>query len=137
MDDLSAITQALADVDEQLRALPDNAFARKYELLTQQDRLRERAAAHAVDADRARPTEDLLAELSGLRFQLAQIESQKIDLVTQAGGGAQGAGNMGNLGGVQLNAQMAEAMGAGKLQARIGVIKGILTDRGTEIPPAR
>lgn len=134
MDELSELTRELADLDEQIRALPDDAFAKKHELLKKRDVLRERAAEHAVDADKNRSTVDLLAELSGWRSQLAQLEAQKIDLVTQAGGGATGAGNMTNLGGVSLNAQMMEASGAGRAQARIGVIKNVLTDRGVDVP---
>jgi hypothetical protein len=136
MVDVSEIARDLADVDDQLRALSDDAFADKYELLKKQDVLRERAAQFAVDADKERSTEVLLSELSGLRSQLAQLDGQKIDLVTQAGGGASGMGNMGNLGGVSLNAQMMEASGAGRIQARIGVVKGVLTDRGVEVPEA-
>ena len=130
------MTKDLADVEEQLRALPDDAFADKYELLKKQDELRERAAQFAVDADKERSTDVLLSELSGLRSQLAQLDGQKIDLVVQAGGGAVGGSNMGNLGGVSLNAQMTEASGAGRIQARIGVIKGVLTDRDVEVPAA-
>jgi hypothetical protein len=136
MTDVSEIARDLADVDDKLRALADDAFAEKYELLKKQDELRERAAQFAVDADKERSSDELLSELSGLRSQLQQIEGQKIDLVTQAGGGATGASNMGNLGGVSLNAQMTEASGAGHIQARIGVIKGVLTDRGIEVPEA-
>ena len=136
MGDIAALIRELADVDEQLRSLPDDAFAEKHELLRRQYELRERAAEFAVDRDKARSTPELLSELSGLRSQLAQIEGQRIDLVTQAGGGATGASNMGNLGGVSLNAQMGEASGAGRIQARIGVIKGVLTDRSVEVPPA-
>jgi len=44
---------------------------------------------------------------------------------------------MGNLGGVGLNAGMMEASGANRIKARIGVIKGILTNRGAEIPTAK
>lgn len=134
MPDVSEITRALADVDERLRALPDDEFAEKHRLLKEQDKLRELAAQFAVDADKERSTEDLLSELSGLRSQLGQIEGQSIDLVTQAGGGAAGTGNMGNLGGVSLNARMKEASGSGRVQSRIGVIKGILGDRGVDVP---
>ena len=136
MSDISSLTKELADVDEQLRALPDDAFADKYELLKRQDELRERAAQFAVDADKERSTEALLSELSGLRSQLAQLDGQKIDLVVQAGGGAVGMSNMGNLGGVALNARMTEASGTSRIQARIGVIKGVLADRDVEIPEA-
>jgi len=134
MADASKIVRELADMDDQLRALSDDAFAEKYELLKKQDELRERAAQFAVDADKERSTEVLLSELSGLRSQLAQLDGQKIDLVTQAGFAT--TSNMGNLGGVSLNAQMTEATGAGRIQVRIGVVKGVLTDRGVEVPEA-
>jgi hypothetical protein len=134
MDHVGDITAKLAAVDEAIRALPDDAFAEKHELLKQQDALRAEAARYAADIDAERPDADLLAELSGLRSQLAQFDRQRIDLVTQAGGGASGTANMGNLGGVALNARMAEATGAGRIQSRIGVIKGILSDRSVDVP---
>ena len=118
MERVAQLARQLADLDELLRSLPDDAFAEK----------------HAVDADRQRSDADLLAELSGLRSALTTLEAQKIDLVTQAGGGATGMGNMGNLGGVEINAGMMEASGASRIQGRIGVIKGILADRGVEVP---
>ncbi len=134
MDDLSKITTALADVDTRLRALPEKAFAERHELLKEQDKLRADAARFSVGADKGRSNEELLSELAGLRSQLSQIESQSIDLVTQAGSGGSGMGNMGHLGGVSLNAQMREASGAGRIQSRIGVVKGLLADRGVDVP---
>jgi hypothetical protein len=136
VDSLTKLIRELADLNQQIWALPDDAFAEKHELLEKRQLLRDRAAEHAVDADQERSTVDLLSELSGLRFQLDKIEKQKIDLVTQAGGGAPGASNMTNLGGVLLNSQIMEASGAGKLQSRIGVIKGVLIDRDVDIPAA-
>ncbi|MEE8330554.1 MAG: hypothetical protein V3R84_02190 [Acidimicrobiia bacterium] len=40
------------------------------------------------------------------------------------------------MGGVSLNAQLMVAGGAARLQARIGVLKGVLSDRGVEVPEA-
>jgi hypothetical protein len=136
MDQVTELIRELAEVNEKIWALPDDAFAEKYELLNRRDTLREQAARFAVDADKERSTAELLSELSGLRSQLGEIERQRIDLVTQAGGGAPGASNMTNLGGVSLNAQMMEASGVGRIQSRIGVIKGVLADRGVEVPTA-
>jgi len=137
MGDIEDITRELARVDAELSALPSDAFEARYHLRMEQDRLREQAAKFAQDVDNDRSDQDLLAELAGLRSQLAQIERQKIDLVVQAGGGAQGGGNMTNLGGVDINRRIGEAAGAGRIQARIGRIKGILTDRGVDVPEAR
>ncbi len=136
MDEIDHITRELARVDVELRSLPDDAFEQRYRLRMEQDTLRQQAARFAEDLDKGRSDEDLLAELSGLRTQLALIERQKIDLVVQAGGGAEPS-NMTNLGGVDINRRIVEASGAGRIQARIGRIKGILTDRGVEVPEPR
>ena len=134
MGDIDHITAELARIDAELRALPDDAFEARFRLRQEQDHLREKAAKFAQDIDNDRSDEDLLAELRGLRSQLSQIEAQKIDLVTQAGGGAPGASNMTNLGGVDINQRIMESSGAGRIQARIGRIKGILADRGVAVP---
>ncbi len=63
------------------------------------------------------------------------IEHQRIDLVGQAGGGSM-SGEMGNLGGVKINRGIDNAMGLPGIKERIGVIKGVLMDRGVDIPPA-
>jgi hypothetical protein len=135
MEPNADIAARLAAVHDAIRVLPDDAFAEKYELLKEQDKLREEAAQYAVDLDAQRSDNDLLAELAGLRSQLRGLEKQKIDLVTQAGG-ARG-GEMGNLGGVALNARIMEAGGGARLQAQLGIIKGILADRGVDIPAAK
>lgn len=129
----SEIIKELAIVLDALLALPDDAFAEKYELKKRQDTLREQAAQFAVDQDEGRSDAEMLSELAGLRSQLAQLDKQKIDLVSQAGGG-HGESTMGNLGGAAINARMMEASGGTRIQARIGVIKGVLKDRGVEIP---
>jgi len=134
MDEVTGLIRELAEVNKRIWALPDDAFAEKYELQTKRDALRKQAEEYAVDADKERSTAELLSELSGLRMQLGQIEGQKIDLVSQSGGGPGESGNMMNLGGVSLNARMTEASGAGRLQARIGVVKGVLADRGVDVP---
>ena len=45
--------------------------------------------------------------------------------------------NMSNLGGASLNIRMMEASGGSRIQARIGVIKGVLQNRGVEVPEAK
>ncbi len=130
------VARRLAEVQDALLALPEDAFAERYELLKQRDALRERAAEFATSLDDGRSDEDLLTELAALREQRAAIESQRIDLVTQAGSGGPGSGEMGNLGGVGLNRGIGDAMGLPGIEARIGVIKGVLTDRGVDVPEA-
>jgi len=134
MVDLFAITKELADIQEQLRALPEDAREERFRLHRRQDELR--AIARSVDnpMDAGRSDADLLAELKALRQQMQSIEKQRIDLVMQAGSGGASTGEMGNLGGVKINKAIDAAQGLDGIKARIGVIKGTLTDRGVAIP---
>ncbi len=134
MPDATDLTAKLADVQRRLLELPDDAFAQKYELLKERDKLRDMAAEYAGLIDAERPDQELLRELGGLRSQMKSIERQRIDLVVQAGSGGAGTSEMGNLGGVQINKGIDDAFGLPKIKARIGVIKGILSDRGVKIP---
>ena len=61
------------------------------------------------------------------------LAKQKINLVSQASGGSD-AGEMGNLGGLDINARMMKASGADQIVARISRITSILEDRGVEVP---
>ncbi len=133
--DLDRITQALARVQGELIDLADDAFAERHELLQRRDQLRREAAAFRVDFDARRPTEEMLDELSGLRSLLSELEGRRIDMVKQSGGCAAGPGAEG-WGGVSLNQQIDAAGGMPEVKARIGRIKGILIDRGVEIPDA-
>ncbi len=132
--DRDQLLQELSDVQDRLIALPDDAFAERYELRCRQDELRDQMASLRVNFDVERSTEDLLSELSGLRSRLGKIEGQRIDMVSQAGGSGGLTGAMTPEEG--LNRKMDEAAGAGEIQSRIGRIKGILTDRRVAIPEA-
>jgi hypothetical protein len=135
MSDLEDVTRKLAEVQDRLLALSDEAFAERYELLKERDRLRDMAAEFRVDFDAERSSDDLLAELASLRSRLAAAERQRIDIVQQSGGGTEGsAAGADGWGGVQLNQQIDAANALGNVQARIGRIKGILIDRGIEVP---
>jgi hypothetical protein len=130
--ELDQALRELSEVQDRLNALPNGAFAERYELRCRQDELRDQMASFRVDFDTERSTEDLLPELSSLRSRLAVIEGQRIDMVSQAGGSGAMTGAMTPEEG--LNRKMDEAAGAGEIRSRIGRIKGILTDRGVEIP---
>ena len=134
MSDATDLTARLADVQRRLLDLPDDAFADKYELLKERDKLRDEATQYAGLIDAERPDQELLKELSGLRSQMKNIERKRIDLVVQAGSGGASSSEMGNLGGVKINKGIDDAFGLPKIKARIGVLKGILTDRGIAIP---
>ena len=132
--DLDQVLGELSEVQDRLIALPDDAFAERYELRCRQDELRNQMASLRVDFDVERSTENLLSELSGLRSRLASIEGQRIDMVSQAGGSGGLTGAMTPEEG--LNRKMDEAAGAGEIRSRIGRVKGILIDRGVEVPEA-
>lgn len=136
MADATNTASKLADVQKQLLDLPDDAFAEKFELLKVRDRLRDEAAGYAEALDRNRADEDLLRELASLRSRAQVIEDQRIDLVMQAGSGGASTSEMGNLGGVKINKAIEDGQGLPKIRSRIGIIKGILNDRGVEFPHA-
>jgi hypothetical protein len=133
--DVTQIALELAQVQQRLLELPDDAFAERYPLLMERDRLRAEAASFAGMVDSDRSDDEFLIELEALRSQMRSIEGKRIDLVGQAGGGSF-SGEMGNLGGVQLNKGIDDAHGLPAIKARIGIIKGTLTDRGVEVPEA-
>ena len=136
MDDIGDLTKQLADVQKQLWDLPDDAHTERSELKQRQSELRAEAAQYASRLDDDRPTDDLLVELGALRAKMSAIEGERIDLVYQAGSGGSASGEMGNLGGVAINKGIDDAMGLPKVKARIGVIKGTLSDRGVVVPDA-
>lgn len=133
--DVGEVTAQLADVQKRLLELPGDAFAEKYRLIEEQSKLRSEAAQFADMIDSERSDDELLRELSALRHQMQSIENRRIDLVMQAGGGSL-TGEMGNLGGVQINKGIDDAFGLPRIKARIGVIKGTLNDRGVSVPEA-
>jgi beta-glucosidase-like glycosyl hydrolase len=128
MAEIDDLVKRLSAVQERLLALPDGAFAERYQLQREQDELRTIASEFAIDLDADRADDDLVKELRALRVQFAAGHKQRIDLVGQAGSDQQSA-----LGGVSLNAAISEAQGTNALEARIARIRGILKDRGVEI----
>jgi hypothetical protein len=126
------IVRLLSEVQDELIALPDDAFAQRWELRKRQDELREQAREFSYPMYEDKFDDELLAELRALREQMKWIEKQRIDLVVQAGSG--GVSNMGNLGGVAINKGIDDAQGLPQIKSKIGRIKGILEDRGVTVP---
>jgi hypothetical protein len=127
------IIRQLSAIQDELNALPDDAFAERWELRSRQDELREKAREFSYAMYEDKFDDELLEELRALRDQMKAIEKQRIDLVVQAGSG--GMSNMGNLGGVAINKGIDDAQGLPQIKAKIGRIKGILEDRDVTIPP--
>lgn len=132
MSDLDRITRRLAAIQDELSKLPDDAFAARMDLRAEQDQLRAYARAYREGIDESRDTDELLAELQQLRRRLAEIDAMKIDMVKQSG--STGPAGADGWGGVQLNQQIDAAQGTEELRKRLGRIKGVLTDRGVDVP---
>ena len=131
MSAVETLVRQLADVQDQLIALPDDAFAERYKLLQRQDELRSQAAEHAKGADIERPTEDLLVELVSLRMQRDGLEGQRINTMLQASN-IDASGFSGHADAAAINRRMDDAQGLSRIESRIGRIKGILIDRGVD-----
>jgi hypothetical protein len=130
--DLDSVTRSLADIQDQLIALPRDAFAERYALEKQQDTLRVAAARFRSDWDTQQPTADLTAELAALRSRIGAIEAERIDMVSQSGGGSLAGPGADGWGAVGINQQIEKAHGAQPIRDRIARIVGILADRGIE-----
>lgn len=128
---LDELLAELADVQQQLIELPDDAYVERFALRGRQYALREQTARFARDWDLDRSSEELTLELASLRERLTRLDHLKIDVATQHGGGSNAGGGDG-WGATQLNQGIDAAQGAGDLHARIGRIKAILTDRDVD-----
>lgn len=127
MEELAAITQQLAE-------LPRDAFLEKIDIQSRQNELRAEAAELRRGASVATATDELLAQLTKLRRQRDAIEKSRIDVVQQSGntgtGVFLGTNHQGDA--MRINRRIDEAHGLSDLEARIGRIKGMLTDRGVD-----
>lgn len=134
LSELDEVLRQLGEIQDELLALPEDAFARRYELRARQEELRRLAAEARSGRDLETGTDDLLAELAALRRRLAEVERLRIDLVSQSGGGGTGGSHAGAdaWGAVRINLGIDAAQGRDELVARIGRIKGILIDRGVD-----
>ena len=124
----------LAAIQDAILALPDDAFAEKFELLKERDKLRDEAADYSHEMDKGRSDGELLNELAALRAQLKVLEGLQIDAVGQSAGGAGGASIGLGSDAVALNQKIMDAGGAGSIRSRIGIIKGHLEDREVDVP---
>jgi hypothetical protein len=130
--DLDRVTRSLADLQDRLLALPDDAFAERYALEKQQDELRRQAARFRVDWEAQQPAEELTAELAALRNRIEAIEGERIDMVSQSGGGTLAGPGADGWGAIGINQRIEQAQGAQAIRDRIARIVGILGDRGIE-----
>ncbi len=113
---LGAIQSELANLD--------GASAERYQLLKEQDELREEASRLAVDVNLGRSTEDLQKELAALR-------RQRKELFNSHSGYAMSPGGSGPAGGawVALTVSSNGASGVDAINARIARIGDVLASR--------
>ena len=119
---MSSIFRELAEVQRQITALPKDAEAQKYVLLARQEDLQTRAARLADQIDEDRSTQDLLARLAELRWQLRALERQR---TTPSGR----PGMRGEAGSRPSVSQSSET----RIETRINRIQMLLSQRGIDI----
>ncbi len=129
-DELSEVLTRLNEVENELLGLEAQAHDERHRLLSERDQLRDRLAAihEAAPKGDDRPTAVIRAEIDALEANAEELRKNRIDLVKQAGGGSR-SGEMGNLGGTELNRKIDEATGLSDLERRIAELWGILGDR--------
>ncbi len=127
LSELERVTQELAAVQDQLLALPSDAFAERYALQTRQDKLRSEAAALAVDWDDQRTPDDLQAELKALKARVSLVVDQHSGYATGHGTGFGGGGVSAAV--AKLANEARANSGVDQLLARINAIEDALAAR--------
>ena len=124
--DRDAVTRRLAEIVDELAALPDGPSAERFALLTERDALRAQARSAAASADDHRSTESLEAEL-------AELTQRRRSLVRSRGGYVMGdsADSAGRIG-AALTAMQGRAGAPTELErltVRISHIEDVLAKR--------
>ena len=118
---MSSILRELAEVQHQLVSLSKDAEQQKYALLARQEELHTRAARLADQIDDECSTQDLLARLADLRWQLRAFNRQR----------AESAGRpMSNHGGSRPTATQSSSS---RIEARVERILALLAQRGIDV----
>ena len=127
-----ALTRELAEIQDHLLELPDDAFAEKFRLHRRRDELRDRLRASAPDLDATRSDEELIRELAAQRSQLAALESQQVNMTSQSMAGLR-AGSFSASERI-LADKVTQSLGIDGVQRRIAYLKALLEERGVDYP---
>ncbi|MDP8958620.1 MAG: hypothetical protein M3N51_05325 [Actinomycetota bacterium] len=120
MRSLDEVRAELADIQERLIQLPDDAFGERLELKSRQEELRAEAAQLRSRVPETR--KELEEELAALERQLDRLFQEHVDVVGQAGGSD--AGDFGfTADAFHINKQIDQAGGREGLQDRIAEIR--------------
>lgn len=120
-----ALSLRLAQIIDELAALPDGPSPERFRLLTERDALRSRAAEQAMAVDEERSVESLRAELDSLTHRRAELVRSRGGYVT--GESADAAGRVG----ASLT-RLGGQTGSGdvdRLTARISHIEDVLASK--------
>lgn len=121
-----ALSLRLAQIIDELAALPDGPSPERFRLLTERDALRSRAAEQAMAVDEDRSFESLRAELDALVHRRSELVRSRGGYVT--GESADAAGRVG----ASLTRLSGQA-GSGELDrltARISRLEDVLASKG-------
>jgi hypothetical protein len=118
-----AISHRLAEILDELAALPDGPSSERFELLSERDSLRSRAADLHVATDDGRSVESLNAELASLKSQRKALAKDRGGYIT--GDSADSAGRVG-VSLTRLRSQSAETSQIERLTVRMSHIEDVL-----------
>ena len=129
LDDLLA---ALAKAQRDLEGLPQDAWAERYRLQTEQDRLREAAEAlrRTHDPDEGLPDEALVAEAASLRKRMESMATRTGGLVTSKGGGSSSPSS-GAMAELEFKGKQQQAREIERMAVRVNQIEQALKRRKT------
>jgi hypothetical protein len=131
VDPVKEVAVRLAEILGALAALPDGPSSARYQLLTERDELRARAAKFVVNRDASRLTTELESELDSLRRRRDQAVRSRTGFAMGMGGS-----NQGPVGGawVKLGVQALSGGELGWVNTRISAIEDVLRERREAIP---
>lgn len=129
MSTLEEVVGRLATIQDELLALPAGPSKRRFELLKEQDKLREMAAEFAEHRDEHRSDDELRAELDSLRTRQKSLVESRSGYVMGKGGDNAGPASGAWVG---LSTDSKAASGAGRLSVRISQIEDELARRERE-----
>lgn len=125
MSTLDQLLSELASTQDALIATPDDDFGRRQHLRSEQHRLRALIREQRKSGPEPGDAESIRSEISRLEARVEEIRAQRIDVVSQTGGGSESAGWEG-LGAMQLNSGIERASGLAELQKRIAELELLL-----------
>ena len=119
---MRSLLRELAEVQHQLVSLSKDAEEQKYALLARQEELHTRAARLADEIDDESSTQDLLARLADLRWQLRAFNRQTADSLQRP--------PIHNHGGSRPDDRLSSSS---RIEARIQRILSLLGQRGIDV----